>query len=828
MGCWIEDEWGLPAYEYMCDQDNDRAAEFFTTCGPSRRHWHQLGNGRLNAIACNSGEIQVMEASRGLQWLNFRDPAAFCPGGGIAAVCDTGTLETDLYFPGAPAAGYRRIFGCGYFRKISTLCGLAVDHRIIAPFGDDPVLLCEIICTNPGGDAADVSVMQFFGVNLHYMIASLVYTTPQRTHFSPSPFINNIAVAANNFVSTFTDTEKRRSQFGRRFRFDGTLSGDRRTVIVTPSYNGSKPGREKRSSKNYCPLPMFLSMPGVDPGAIITAPAALLERDGGFRKSPPARKYNLLEDGAPAGNHKYTCLCCGSTVTLAPGETRTLRFLYGCAEETEIAGLVNKYSQLIEKTEKSGGMMARNAELWSNNTASFSAPAAGKDSEWSARETRWHSYYSLSAAMRDEYYGCDFVPQGGAYEYLHGFRGAVRDMALYIAGITYLSPPLARELLRYCFSMMTPRGRVMYLCHGYGKTSGAIVHEDPTDLQLFLFWAVTEYVFFTGDRSVLDAEVRLQGRGGERASVRDLIPLALDYLYGEIGLGRHGLVRVGDGDWSDGISLFVDNRRKLVRRGESLFNSALALYAMPRLADLMEEWAPEEARRARGFADALRQPVLDSWNGKWFYRMYDGDGRPVGDKRLFLEHHTWLLISRVLPDDMAASVIRHIYKILDRPSPFGQYVLYPPMKTQFDQFAPGWDVNGGTWFAMSHLLTWAYGIYDAELGWHSFRKNSLAMKATVDPHIWYGIWSGPDSYNADHAPRPGETFFHLPTPGADFPVMNLNLHACNIAALVKLCGIEPHKDGVTVKPLLPFDTFSLKTPALELNVDGDKIDFKKC
>ena len=108
----------------------------------------------------------------------------------------------------------------------------------------------------------------------------------------------------------------------------------------------------------------------------------------------------------------------------------------------------------------------------------------------------------------------------------------------------------------------------------------------------------------------------------------------------------------------------------------------------------------------------------------------------------------------------------------------------------------------------------------------AFRKNSLAMKATVDPHIWYGIWSGPDSFNADHAPRPGETYFHLPTPTTDFPVMNLNWHACFLGALVKLSGIEPDADGVKPQPLLPFENFKLVTPTFNLKIKNYRATLK--
>ena len=54
-GQWIEDEFGLPAFRYTCDQTNDPKA--VTTVNPgilsSTEHIHQVGNDRI--VACAIG-----------------------------------------------------------------------------------------------------------------------------------------------------------------------------------------------------------------------------------------------------------------------------------------------------------------------------------------------------------------------------------------------------------------------------------------------------------------------------------------------------------------------------------------------------------------------------------------------------------------------------------------------------------------------------------------------------------------------------------------------------------------------------------------------------
>lgn len=70
-GNWILDECGLPAYNYTCNQFIEEIAKYNTTYGFSIDHFHQIGNDRITATAHNGGYIQVLEASRGFQWLTY-------------------------------------------------------------------------------------------------------------------------------------------------------------------------------------------------------------------------------------------------------------------------------------------------------------------------------------------------------------------------------------------------------------------------------------------------------------------------------------------------------------------------------------------------------------------------------------------------------------------------------------------------------------------------------------------------------------------------------------------------------------------------------------
>ena len=115
--CKMIVEYGLPAYEYTCDQYTDPNALTATTYGYSMDHFHQIGNDRIAATAHNGGYIQVLESSRGFQWLTYRDSRKFKLGGGITLMefDKSGVFYSDLYTSEVMKIGleYRRIFGMG-------------------------------------------------------------------------------------------------------------------------------------------------------------------------------------------------------------------------------------------------------------------------------------------------------------------------------------------------------------------------------------------------------------------------------------------------------------------------------------------------------------------------------------------------------------------------------------------------------------------------------------------------------------------------------------------------------------------------------------------
>ncbi|MHA1266305.1 MAG: GH36-type glycosyl hydrolase domain-containing protein [Candidatus Helarchaeota archaeon] len=813
-GRWGIDEFGLPIYEYSCMQTLEAVARTPTSGRDSIDHWHQVGNDRITLTAHNGGYVQFFLADRGMQWLSYRDKKTGTLGGGICLIEENGKIWADFYTSHRkpPEILYKRIFGCGYFKKILVKNKLKIEHMIIPPFGNDPVVLSQIKVTNNSKDTRTITVYDFWDVKIYSLIGSLLamlIIPKDRTKFGTTKVVNMILRGVKTLLRFFgMASDQVRERFSAKFAFRCEFDPVPPTIRLIPEIRGKVPVQiHERADRNYFFNPIFLASWNTDLAFDYFNKYELIQNKTQNAYLIKKRKQ-VMTDATP-------CLAAGHQMTLKPQESCTLRFIFGTAPHAEISKLIDKYSHWDEK------FLKENFRLWKESFLYLNV----NSEPWITREVTWHSYYLRSATLYDNYYENHFLPQGNAYTFLHGANGAIRDYVLFLVPMIYLNPHLAREMIEYICRVMTPEGELPYALVGYGQNLGAIVHETSSDLHLFFLWGLLEYLYITRDFTFLAKKIPFYPlEQGITASVLDRIELSLKFLFQKVGIGEHGMLKVGSGDWSDGISLLVKNRRALLKKGESTFNTAFAVYLFPRLLDLLKSRKPPLARFLKRRYEQLQQACLESWNGRWFYRGWDGQGNPIGNKNLFLEHHSWLLLSKILTPTQWQSVIHNIYKILDEPSKTGQFILFPPARVLLNILPRGWDVNGGIWSAMNFLLTWAYGDYDRTKAYQSLVKNSLARRATVYPHIWYGIWSGSDSYNADYSgvPSPGQTFIHPATPQTDFPVMNLNLHASFLGSVIKLTGIQGTFNGLVIDPKFPHDTFQFWSPLISLEKKSDE------
>ncbi len=789
-GHWMVDSHDLPAFRYTLDHHRDSRASYFTSWGESRDHWHQLGNDAVTATAHNEGYLQLWHWGRGGKCINRYRPGTGDHSGGFRFVKSGRAVWNTLYDP-ASFDEFHRDFGLGYFQKETLRDGLLLRERLFVPYGDDPVVVSETEVENLAPEAREISLYEYWDSNLCELLPAPIMTAPLGRVFEEARWAFN----ENFLVSTAWDEIDR-------------------ILFVTPHLAPGvcPPAMDAVSTEDYYPASTFLAPLIGEPDAWHTDQDRFFGGGGPFRPDAVASDLPSALLPGPWPEIGKACLVFRKDLRLGPGEKRSVSYAFGYGPREDIPGLVERYREAPEEH------FETTLDSWTQDRVDFVTPEA----PWLRREMLWHGYYLPAGAFYEDYFDSHIVNQGSAYAYTQGFNGAHRDFSLFCLPLVYIRPDLAREILTYTMRSQDPdTGKIPYMHQGHGFTTGALVHEESTDLDLFFLLAASEYLGATRDFSFLDEEVpfyplSLQVSG----PVRDHLTRALDHLEHSVGTGPHGLIRAGSGDWNDVLIAFSPHPLLTMTLGESNLNTAMACFVLPRIAGLLRDRMPLFSERAAGIAAGLA-PLLDGeWTGEWMRRGYLGDGTWLGEDRLFLDAQPWALLAGIWDEGRARTLLRNIEEMLAAPSPAGLLCLYPPNTAPY--LVPGSDTNGGTWAAVDSWTAWAWSLYDPAGAWRCFLKSTLYRHAGAYPDIWYGVWSGPDSYNAMYAERPGETFNWSFTPMTDFPVMNMNRHSGPLLAAIKLAGIDPCGDSITIDPRLPFPCFSLRLPLLGISYLEDR------
>src|SRR5687768_1114622 len=110
--------------------------------------WHQLGNDHVVATAHNRGHVMLWSQDRTYQWTNRVEPDSGHHGGGFGYLRAGGRTISTLYADRPEGAQAERLFGAGYFGRRTAAEGVTIEEAVYAPFGDDPLLLHDVVIRN--------------------------------------------------------------------------------------------------------------------------------------------------------------------------------------------------------------------------------------------------------------------------------------------------------------------------------------------------------------------------------------------------------------------------------------------------------------------------------------------------------------------------------------------------------------------------------------------------------------------------------------------------------------------------------------------------------
>ena len=813
-GVWMEDEFGLPAFRYTANQTTDPRAVTDVrpgVLGPTE-HIHQVGNDRIIAIASNYGHVRVRQDESCPKFLNDFDPETSQFAGGLGYLTD-GEQVLCTYYDGSSAGvergEFERIFGMGYYRKKVAGKDYAVDQVILAPFGDDPVLLSQVTIVNRRNAAATLRWVEYWGCQ---------------------PFQFSFRSALEGAYGKRTQNEWRRDM-GRRFRHQVTRTPNGRGLLDAKTFPGRAADEEAAWERAKAILkanpygfdsPVEELRPGTDFESLEIPQTFLVSLDGeatgfssdaavffgtGGAANPVGLKQRLGEKLEDGGEHAG--LLIERTLQLRSGESRTLSFLYGYLPQ----GF--SLDTLIAKYERSGNSALRSTtEEWKRNGMRFDVPAE----PWIKRESTWNHYYLRSSRTYDDFFGEHILNQNGFYQYTMGFQGAPRDPLQHSLPFLFSNPEIVKSVLRYTLKEVRDDGSLPYAIVGHGVVA-PMLSDKASDLPLWLLWTASEYVLATRDIGFLSERIpaRFSAEAGRTAQVSELLERCYRHQVKDVGVGRHGVMRMLVDDWNDGLIYTWANSamKECIEQSESVLNSAMAGWVFDEYARLLDYAGNSSglASEVRKSAEQHREATQAQWNGKWFRRAWLGPTLGwLGESTLWIEPQPWAILSGAATEAQSRTLVQTMNDLL-RQGPLGAAQMSdgPDMRSRGSNGVGTLEL-GAIWPSLNQTLVWALAGIDPAMAWEEWKRNTLAHHAESYPDIWYGVWSGNDSWNSPLSKHPGgaanEQYFR----GTDFPVLNLHAHACSLYSASKLLGMEFTPAGMKLSLRLPAESYRFDSP----------------
>ena len=236
-------------------------------------------------------------------------------------------------------------------------------------------------------------------------------------------------------------------------------------------------------------------------------------------------------------------------------------------------------------------------------------------------------YQTLKSRL---YARAGFYQVGGAY----GYRDQLQDTLSFIE----TAPDLCREQIKKCAAHQYVEGDVTHWWHSFlGKETG--LRSRYSDDLLWLPYALAEYVEKTGDEALLyekepylDSpplnerekdryeELVFAGNGTVYEHAEKAIKLALNR-----GVGIHGLLKIGGGDWNDGMNAVGKDGK-----GESVWLTEFCAIICFKFSNIARKIKGEEERFFLEFSEKLFRAVKNSFVDGWYLRGYYDNGAPLG------------------------------------------------------------------------------------------------------------------------------------------------------------------------------------------------------
>ena len=494
-----------------------------------------------------------------------------------------------------------------------------------------------------------------------------------------------------------------------------------------------------------------------------------LGRNGDQRR--PAAMTGVVSQSY--GRFADPCAGMGTDLKLQPGETITRTFVLSVAEkQEELEATLDKFSTL----EAIEAALDESSDGWIHRLSPTTVKTGAEDFNY--LNNNWLPYQAISARMwaRSGYY-----QQSGAY----GFRDQLQDSQVWLLR----EPERCKQQIMLHAEHQFDDGSVY---HWWNPLTETGLHDQCSDDYLWLPFITCSYLRETGDLGILDLEagfVDNENKAPLSEHCKRSIARALSRI------SERGLPYIGDNDWNDGLSALGG--------GESVWVAFFLMIILDEFGQALERTGDHETPKQYATArESLHKAVCEhAWDGEWFRRATDTNGRWLGSKdslegQIFLNAQTWAHFAEAGSSeqrDQSWAAVKD--QLLTAYGPLllaPAYTVPDPDIGYLSRYAPGSRENGGVYM---HAATWALMTAakrrDAESVGSIWRSVSPPLRC-----------QDPESYAAEPYCLPGNVDGPLSTcPGrAGWTWYTGSAAWLNRVSIEHIMGARAEWDGLRVDP----------------------------
>ena len=502
-------------------------------------------------------------------------------------------------------------------------------------------------------------------------------------------------------------------------------------------------------------------------------------------------------------------------LTLAPGESRSLIYLLGFAENPpedkwEAPGIINKAPahRLLEKYRTDAAVeeaFIALKEYWNTLLSHYNVQSSNEKTD--RMVNIWNQYQCMVTfnMSRSASYFESGIGRG------MGFRDSCQDLL----GFVHLIPDRARQRILDIAATQFADGSAYHQYQPLTKKGNSAIGSGFNDDPLWLIACTSAYIRETGDFTILDEQVPFDTAAGTEVPLMEHLRRSFDYTVTH--KGPHGLPLIGRADWNDCLNLncFSDTPGESFQTtgpsegpvAESVFIAGIFVKYGGEYADLCAHHAnPDEADRARHEVQLVYDAVVThGWDGDWFLRAYDAHGDKVGsasceEGQIYIEPQGFCTLAGIgVSEGLADKAMESVKKRLD--TRYGIKLLNPPYTRyhlelgEITSYPPGYKENAGIF---CHNNPWI-SIAESTLG-HGDRAFEIYKKTCpayveeiseihrTEPYVYSQMVAG------DDAPHFGEAKNSWLTGTAAWTFVDISQY---------ILGIQPTLDGLKVDPCIP-------------------------